>query len=331
MAATKRAPTDRIVELLDHIDRGGRVSVPWIVRQFGVSEGTAKRTLATLKTRRPTLVPCDATCESGAEKFWRLAERSVASKGPDQVVALELAYRTSTWLSGTPLLQVLSTIIEEARSETADHDQDRLNTFVSSFHHRTRGDASYAGKRNELDRLMYCIRERRPCEFEYERHDGTRTYRVHPLLLVLYRTQLYLVARKLPDKARRTFAIAAIRTLSFDPTEPSFPRPGPNDLDPSSIFRDSFGIFTDVGEPEDVELLVRGPAIELFSRCPVHPTQSIEATDGGVRVRLRVAVCPELRSFVRSLVPHVRVLAPAALRDHLDAAVRQYVSEQLDR
>ena len=103
----------------------------------------------------------------------------------------------------------------------------------------------------------------------------------------------------------------------------------PATYDPHSLFADSFGITS--GPPEDVVARFT-PDVALYVReRQWHPTQRIEALpDGGVRLRMRVAVSPELREWLLGFGAQVRVEAPAVLVDHVRDAHRA-AAELYDR
>lgn len=311
-----------LFDLIERLDRGGRASVNSIVKDYDVSPGTAKRYLAFVKKRRGL-----REILQGQEKFWMLAAGAPKMRPFDFAAALELATRSAQWLTATPYHRLLEEELQAQRSCVDPGAQDRLQTFVTSFAHRTQGDASYANKQSLLEKLLRAIREHRPCEITYQRHDGeVMGYRVEPLLLTLYKDHLYVLGRKAPEQNRRTFILDSIREVKIDADSPPFSIGDRRFTDLSKVFGSSFGIFTDCGPAVDVDLHVRGAAAMTFRRRRLHPTQEIEDLgDGWLRVRLHVAVCPELRAFVQSLLPDVRVQAPPDLRRDVVAAARAIV------
>lgn len=311
-----------LFDLVERLDRGGRASVNSIARDFGVSPGTAKRYLTFVKARRDL-----REIMQGQEKFWKLAAGAPKTRPVDLTTALELATRSAQWLSATPYQRLLEDELEAQRSSVDPAVQDRLQTFVRSFAHRTQGDASYATKRSLLDKLLRAIAEHRPCQVTYQRHDGqVMSYRVEPLLLTLYKDHLYVLGRKAPEQNRRTFIVDSIRDVNIDTECPPFSIGDRRFTDLSAVFGASFGIFTDCGPAVDVELHVRGAAAMTFRRRRLHPTQDIdELGDGWLRVRVHVAICPELRAFVQSLLPDVRVQSPPELQRDVVAAARAIV------
>lgn len=317
------ASANNLFELLEHIDRGGKVSVNSIQKRSNVSQGTAKKYLSILKKWRQL----GATMQ-GSEKFWSLAVGGTATRGFDEVAGLELAFRSAPWLHASPYRDLLFARVATEREGVPQDQQDRLQTFIRSFCHRAQGDATYATKVQELACLLRAIRERRPCSFKYERDDGkSREYRVEPLLMVLYKDRLYLLARKEPDAVRRTFVLDSITSARVDDDGPQFAIADARYTDPADVFRSSFGIFTDVSAPVDVEIEVRGSAATLLRRRKMHATQEASPrANGWWSVRWHVASCPELRSFIASLFPNVRVVKPTQLVDDVSQLARDHLA-----
>lgn len=317
------ASARNLFDLAAHLDRAGRISVNWITKKYKVGDGAAKRYIRFLKVRR-TL----RGVKQGKETFWVLAAGGAKTKDFDEVAALELALRSAPWLEGTPFYGLLADQVAACRQAVPAEQQDRLQTFIRSFSHRTQGDATYGNKREQLEALLRAIRQRRPCDIEYQRDGGEEdSYRVEPLLLVLYKDGLYLLARNEKQK-RRTFAMESIASVRIDDDAPPFAIADSRFTEPEHVFRHSFGVFTDCGDPVDVELEVRRSAAMRLRRRKLHPTQQLEPLAGDWwRVHWTVARCPELTSFILSLLPDVRVRGPEGLREDVLAAARTFVND----
>ena len=92
--------------------------------------------------------------------------------------------------------------------------------------------------------------------------------------------------------------------------------PYPEDFDPQSLVRDCFGIIG--GEVTEVCLeFTRGVAPYVRERI-WHHSQRVEPTgNGGLEVRLKVGLSPELETWILGFGPAVKVLEPVALRDRI--------------
>ena len=92
------------------------------------------------------------------------------------------------------------------------------------------------------------------------------------------------------------------------------------EYDPEQVFRDSFGIFLD--RP------VRSVVLRLHARWRTyaethtwHESQAVHAGQGGIEVRLRVGLCPELEAWILGFGEQAEVLAPKELRDRVRARI----------
>jgi predicted DNA-binding transcriptional regulator YafY len=308
----------RLLELVDEARAGKRLTVARIERRFGVRTAAARRYLRFVEAH----VPLEVETLGGRKTSKRPAATERAFV---HTVALELGVGMLGWMRATPFYRHVRDIVRQIRGGVAPEEQDRLDRFIRAFAHRARGDVRYDHRRDAIDGLLRAIRERRICRMRYERADRlTSDYLVEPWLLVLYQDRLYLVARKLPDGERRTFDLDGVQSLA--PTGDEFVPPSRDECDPDVIFGGSFGIYTGVGEPVLVHVRARGAAAGVFRRRKLHASQeTAEGRDGTVDVRLRVAVCPELRSFLLGLLPEIEIVAPGALADDMRAAARAFL------
>jgi predicted DNA-binding transcriptional regulator YafY len=91
----------------------------------------------------------------------------------------------------------------------------------------------------------------------------------------------------------------------------------PEDFDPELYFRERFGATAGDGY-HTVRLLVAPDRAPYFERKEYHPTQQIEEApedrlDGRMVVSYEVAGLKDVRAWVRSWGPGVKVLAPLEL------------------
>jgi predicted DNA-binding transcriptional regulator YafY len=88
----------------------------------------------------------------------------------------------------------------------------------------------------------------------------------------------------------------------------------PKDFDLGAYARGAFGITG--GKPENVELHFGAAAADYVRERVWHESQSLEEReDGSVVLRMSVAPGPELQTWIKGFLPHVRVVAPRALRE----------------
>jgi predicted DNA-binding transcriptional regulator YafY len=88
----------------------------------------------------------------------------------------------------------------------------------------------------------------------------------------------------------------------------------PADFSPSEYARSAFGIFG--GKAETVELVFDAGIAGYVRERSWHESQKLaDEPDGGVRLTLEVAPSFDLKAWIKGFLPHVRIVAPASLRD----------------
>ncbi len=106
------------------------------------------------------------------------------------------------------------------------------------------------------------------------------------------------------------------RIQAVDVLDDTFSYPSRTEYDPQQVFRDSFGIFLDL-PVQDVELRLDKQWATYAQSHRWHDSQVVEVVDGGVRLQLRVRVCPELESWILGFGEQAEVLAPVSLREKI--------------
>ena len=110
----------------------------------------------------------------------------------------------------------------------------------------------------------------------------------------------------------RTFAVERVQKIEV--LDQTFEAPA--DFNVSEFARGAFGIAG--GKAETVELAI-GAQISGYIRERVwHESQKLaERADGSLVLTLEVAPGHELKAWIKGLLPHVRVLRPARLREEI--------------
>ena len=145
------------------------------------------------------------------------------------------------------------------------------------------------------------------------------TVRIDPLHLVAYRGNWYLLARDHASGSILTFAVSRLSDVVT--REEAVARP--EGFDPDDCFFSGLG-FAD-SEPGEVVRLQCSPAIAAYvAERMWHPSQQVtRAVDGGVELTFQSRGGIEVKKLVLSLQPHVRVLAPARLREEIVQTLQQ--------
>ena len=224
-------------------------------------------------------------------------------------------------LEGTKHYAELDAIANQARLSLSSGDKTKLDRVTRGFQVRTAGASLSPSREVHLRILMEAIEHRRPCTMRYQRGDGVvRPYEVQPWGFILHHGRLLFVAGKIDDETgkleRRIFNVDGIYTIRIREGE-RFEVPAPRQINYEEIFRHSFGIYCDWEEPPcRVHLRVRGAHRVLLERRSVHHSQQMApADDDWWDLWLHVIPCPEFRSLVMGMIPHVQIMEPESLRE----------------
>lgn len=316
--------TERIIAILDDLEAGKEVTLRRIQERFGIKTNAARDYIQFLGTVRPL-----AERMLNGQKRWRIAAREPAERSMVHVAALELALGALEWLDGTEYYEQLRTLRKEVAAGVAPRDRDHVDRFVEAVRRRPFGQPSDRRMFTHAARtILHAIREHHPCEMQYRRLDGaSHTYRIEPLVVLLQRDRVYVLARKQPDAEVRIFELDGIEDVRCVDGE-TFVRPSSSEVNPDRLLGDSFGIYIDVEPPQLLRLLVYGPALVALRRRRLHASQVVgEARpDGWAEASFRVSLSPPVRQWILGWIPHVRVLEPPALRDDLRAVARAFAA-----
>ncbi len=319
----------RLLDLIDRVDDGKSISIPYIIKMYGGREAAAGRYIEFVRKRRPRLV--DKTMASG-EKQWRLprVERDGDERDFWNAALLVFAEQQLHWLRGTHYEGRLTAMVREARERAPADRQDQLFRLAHSF------VSLSAVRAHSLDPqivnvLLDAISGLRRCRLRYVRlADGEGgDYVIEPWVLLQHRGHLHVLAGKLPGPVRRTFDVRGIERIAL--TDDRFTPPLGDAISPHAMFAHSFGIYTDF-PPVDVVVRLRGHATRLVLRFPIHDSQTPGEidSDGWTEVRWHIGLCPELHAFLLGLVPDVRVLEPEPLVRELARRIAAAADSTID-
>ena len=318
----------RLLALLDDVDAGRALRLADIGERFGVEPACAARYRQWVAGHRSLVEERD-----GRAKVWRRRpEEDASPQALSRAAALEFAVRALGELEGAEHLDELRALADQHRLALAEGPRIKLERMARAFQVRASRRSRSARRPEHVRLLLRAIQERRRCGIRYERRDGTqRDYDVEPWAMLTYRGRLLLVAGKREAHRerplRRMFDVDGMLEVICREEEARFPEPSARQMDFGTAFRDVFGLWWGAGAPEDVHLRVRGPHAVALRQAAVHPSQQlVPGDDGWWDLRLRVAVCPDLTSFVLGMLPHVQVLGPASLRSAIDEAVAEFTS-----
>lgn len=315
--------------LLEEVDAGRAISDVCIAERFDVKPACARRYRAWVRSHR-TLTRFRT--EDGI--VWRRpAQPRSDGSNPLRAAALALATEALADLGGTHHIAVLRDMAEEARAALTEEEDARLLRLTRGFQVRRSERPRHAGRPRFLRELIRAIDERLACDMEYQVGSGElRPYRIEPWGFLHHKGRLLLVAGKVVEGAKnrekRFFNVDGIRRLAVT-EERAAPAPA-NATEYDRILRYSFGIWHLPEEPvAKVHLYVRGPVVAQLEQRAMHASQHEERRpDGSLDVYFEVVICPEFRSWVRSLIPDVQIIEPEALRAELLAEAEAWLARE---
>ena len=314
------AATRRSHHILEWLQKGEDVTIQRICDEFGIQYPQARADLKLLEELYQL-----STYRDGRTKVWKWSTVSPHVTFAT-AAALEFGGIALDIFQGTPYGEEIDRMTAYCRERVGRSQTGRLDRLSHALHLRR----TWFPEDNELmidhiETILDAFQLEKPIEFIYERNaDGkVQTYKAYPRNLIWYNGRLWLLAQN--DGHDKTFDVAAITRIKMlrkeDPVELE-------ELDPEDHFKDSFGIFGGDGfEVRPIVLEVSGSWANYLRRYRLHPSQEIkEIEDGRLRVGYRMAICPEFKSFLISMIPHVRVVLPDELRLDLEDRARDWLN-----
>ena len=158
------------------------------------------------------------------------------------------------------------------------------------------------------------IERREAMRADYQSFAGrVSRYGLHPLHLLAYHGNWYVLARNAEKGQIETFALSRFRGI--EAAGSTFTRPA--DFDAQRYARQAFGI-TGGEKPIKVRLLFEPKLAVYVAEREWHPSEKLKhQADDRVEIRLETTGRKELVRWVLSWIPDVKVLAPKSLRDRI--------------
>ena len=308
--------SQKLVMLLARMQEAGGIRADEAVEQFDLDDRTLRRYLADLRGINVPVIDegrgADRTLSMDASYGRRGVQLSLL-----ELVSLHFGRSLFDFLKGTGFAEDMDDALERISSWSGgpggvnagmvEHMDRKFIALPEHAKDHTR-DADI------LDDILTALLRQNPVEALYARVGGpVRTYRLHPYTLAHWKQGLYLFALDEDVGRVKTYAVDRFRAFSRTRGE-TFAYP--EDFDPQAMVRDCFGIIG--GAVTDIVLRF-GRSVTPYVRERVwHHSQRVESTgDGGVEVRLRVGISPELETWILGFGPSVQVLEPVELRDRI--------------
>lgn len=315
----RNAEVIRQWNILKRIEAGRYTSTADLAKEHGVTDRTIRRDIEALQEAGFPLY--DEQAEG--RKVWRLVEgyrqRLTQTFTLSELAALHFSKNLLAILGGSPFAQDLESAFARIREALPARSLPYLTRIQDLFAARPDPWKDYSKKKEVIASLIEATLHQRRARMDYYSLSSRRakSYVLDPYRVVYYHGGLYLYARVEEYAEVRTFAVERISRIEV--LDQGFDMP--KDFDVSEYARGAFGITG--GSPVPVALLFDASVAGFVRERVWHESQTIEEQpDGSLVMRLHVSAGPELRSWVKGFLPHVRVLEPASLRERVAEEVK---------
>ena len=301
--------------------------------RLGVSERTLARYIGTLKDTfyDEEGDPLVEVVKSGAQSRLRFRRKRFDMEGTAyELMSLYLALDLMAFLDGTFLLEGAQEVLDRLQTTLHRRHGHETNLVLKDFHkkffHWTEAPKDYSDHNDMLTSLVKALVLQRQIEMVYKKADAaqTKTHRLLPLSLLMFKRALYLVARKQDTSGSGevrniTFAVERIQEVTVLAETFSYP----HDYEPAERFQDSFGLVSK-DQPQRVLLRFTPPVAANVASRRWHTSQEMTWLDGGVlEMSLKLATGEEFLSWLMGYGHYVQVLEPATLVEKISKRLEE--------
>lgn len=315
------APAKRLFLVRTLLESGRGVTLDEIQSKYEVSVRTAIRYLRALEAAGE---PLDCEVREDRRKYWRLmptSRRETVTMTSNQMISLFLSRRTFDFLKGTTFKEDLDDLFDKLEATLRHKDSLAVR---------------------DLDRKLYDVNER-PWLLDEERldfvneivsallkqqrlrvvHEGVRhkpseAFDFDPYTLLVFEKGLYIVGKSHRHGAIRTFALDGFRDAKWLRGQAFEYEEG---YHPSKMFANAFALTP--GALTDLRIFFTADVARYVRRRRWQEKQEITNVAGGIELRMRVGISPELVNWILSWGPNAEVLDPPTLRDEIADRISQ--------
>jgi predicted DNA-binding transcriptional regulator YafY len=304
-------------------DRPFGWSLQAIQDELRISERTLLRYLAVLKYELtdPEGRPLIETFRRGETRLLRLANHDPApDPGPFDLAFLYFALTVFQFLDGTVIKDGVDLLWNRFRQKLPAKQRLKVADFQKKFYAIQHAVKDYRDCSDVLDVILQCLIRQYRMRIAYEAVGAEpKEHILDPYTLVMHRGGLYLIGRSSRSKRLLTLAVERIRTAEKLREQFDYPKT----YSPEQHTAGAFGIIVDE-EPIKVEILIRDPETARYiSARRLHPTQRFEQRPEGLVLSMTVQGTAELRNWILSFGPHLRVLKPSDLANDVGRLHRE--------
>jgi predicted DNA-binding transcriptional regulator YafY len=209
--------------------------------------------------------------------------------------------------------------------KAADDVLDRLYDCVTTMPVFVKIDDAIPLDGACVNRLVKAIREKRQVGFHYAGKKDAHAVQLEPYRVVYYGGFWYLIGNEPATGILKRYALDNIKDIHL--LKSCF-KSIPENLD--NVLRGSANIWFAEKTNLTVTVLIDKQVSHYFKRRKIFPTQEIieERQDGSLVVAYHVGHFEAIRDILKSWIPHITILEPAAFRQNLLAEVKGWVKRQ---
>ncbi|QCI28044.1 helix-turn-helix transcriptional regulator [Caminibacter pacificus] len=277
-----------LLKILNILYSGGYVTIKGLIEEYGIKDRTASRYL------NEYLPDAGFSIEKVGRKF------RLANKNPEITGAIEAI---ENFAKEAGFYNDIKDFIKTIK-------QNSLSTYMK-LHIENIGD--YIENVNLIENA---IKQKRMIKFTY---DNGYEYEVKPLKIANFEGYWYLLA--LDEDKYKTFHLKSIKNLKF--LKKSF------EISPTFLEKLDNAInvwFEPNKEPFKVVLKADEWASKYLKRIPLNPTQKeIEKLPDGSIFEIKITHEMEIKRFVKSFLPQIKVIEPKWLDDKIKEEIKEYL------
>ena len=253
----------------------------------------------------------------GSTRWLRLSTSSRSSdSNPYQAASLYFMMTLLKFLEGTIIKESVEDLWERMFKVLPAHEQRRLVDFERKFYAVPYAPKMYRAHDERLDLILRSVIDQYTIRADYAGLAGEgKVHDFDPYTLVTHRGGLYIIGRSHLYRQIIYLAVERIRKAEFvlDDDKKRVRFTYPKTYYPEKHLDGTFGLLD--GPLTKVELLLLANTEAYLHSRMIHPTQKFRRRrDGKTVLTMRVRGTTELRNFILSLGPWVKVIKPAALQ-----------------
>ncbi len=260
-------------------------------------------------------IPLD-TEGKGPESRWRLSPFAEVKRNIQftyqEIFALYVARRSLDHLRGTPIHSALESLFVKFE-KILGNQTEMFQQLLGNLEFRPQMTWHSSVAPVILDTVYGALEEGHPLKIVYRAEAGEQAGRavsrdVGPECLYFANGSVYLIAVDLQKREPRTYALSRIVEAEMN-NSVEYSKKG---LSPEVMYKSSLGVLN-IGEIEDVEILITGPVGTFFAERRWHESQETVRTAQGIIMKFRVRVNDELVRFILGMGSSATVQKPQNL------------------